>query len=76
MKKMWRKWIILLPVMVLTALLSGCLSTSAVEDMFTLPQPPIEYSELAERIDQLITAGYEYASPAGGQNIQSVQMWI
>lgn len=74
MKKMWRKWIILLPVMALTALLSGCLSTSAVEDMFTLPQPPIEYSELAERIDQLITAGYEYASPAGGQNIQSVQM--
>lgn len=74
MKKMWRKWIILLPVMALTLLLSGCLSTSAVEDMFTLPQPPIEYSELAERIEELIASGYEYASPTGGQNIQSVQM--
>lgn len=74
MKQTWRKWVAMLPLVILTCLLSGCLSSSTVEDMFTLPQPPIEYTELAERINQLIADGYEYASPTGGQNIQSVQM--
>jgi len=73
-KERLRKWGVLISTAALCCLLSGCISSSAVEDLFTLPQPPIEYSELAERIDQLIAAGYEYASPTGGQNIQSVQM--
>ena len=73
-KKIWRKWLVILSALALSCLLSGCLSSATVEDMFTLPQPPIEYTELAERINQLIAAGYEYASPTGGQNIQSVQM--
>ena len=58
----------------LCGLLTGCLSSSTVEELFTLPRPPIEYTDLSKIINQLITAGYEYASPTAGQNIQSVQM--
>ncbi len=73
MKK--RKKIGTLCLLVLLACLStGCVSSSAVEDLFTLPQPPIEYTGLLQITDQLIAGGYEYASPTGGQNIQSVQM--
>ena len=74
MKRMWRKVLVLCAAAALSCLLSGCLSASSVEDLFTLPQPPIEYTGLSSMIDQLIANGYEYASPTGGQNIQSVQM--
>ena len=73
MKRIWRK-ALLLPMLALTLLLTGCLLDSTVEDLFTLPQPPIEYTDLAETIGELLADGYEYASPAAGQNIQPVQM--
>ena len=73
MKRIWRK-ALLLPVLLLTLALTGCLLDSTVEDLFTLPQPPIEYTDLTETIGELLADGYEYASPAAGQNIQPVQM--
>ncbi|MBQ7485774.1 MAG: VCBS repeat-containing protein [Oscillospiraceae bacterium] len=58
----------------LGALLSGCTFNSTAESLFTLPQLPIEYTDLSRQISELIADGYEYASPASGRNIQSVQM--
>ena len=58
----------------LAVLCAGCGNPAAVEEMFTLPQPPIEYTGLASKIEEMISAGYEYASPTAGANIQSVQM--
>lgn len=55
-------------------LLSGCTAPSSADSLFTLPQLPIEYTDLARQIDDLIESGYEYASPTSGRNIQSVQM--
>ena len=74
MKRIWKKVCLMALLWALSCLLGGCLSSSTVEELFTLPQPPIEYTELAAKIDQLISDGYEYASPTGGENIQSVQM--
>ena len=73
MKRIWRK-ALLLPMLALTLLLTGCLLDSTVEDLFTLPQPPIAYTELAGTINGLLAEGYEYASPTAGENIQPVQM--
>ena len=74
MKKIWRKLSVLASAAALSLVLSGCLADSTVEDLFTLPQPPIEYTELSATISSLLAGGYEYASPTAGQNIQSVQM--
>lgn len=74
MKRIGRKLLVLSAAAVLSMLLSGCLSASTVEDLFTLPQPPIEYTDLSGTISALLAEGYEYASPTAGQNIQSVQI--
>ena len=74
MKRIWRKILLLAAAAAMTVLLTGCLSASTVEDLFTLPQPPIEYTDLADTIGALISDGYEYASPSAGQNIQAVQL--
>ena len=74
MKRIGQKILLLGMAVMLSCALTGCMADSTVEDLFTLPQPPMEYAGLAGTINQLITAGYEYASPTGGQNIQSVQM--
>ena len=59
----------------LAAVLSGCtFFDSSVEQLFTLPRMAEEYTGLSQQIDSLIDQGYEYASPSGGRNIQSVQM--
>lgn len=72
-KKNWRKLAVCAAALALAAALSGCVMDSAVEDLFTLPQPQIEYEELSNTITRLLSDGYEYASPTAGQNIQSVQ---
>lgn len=58
----------------LALLLSGCTFNTTAESLFTLPQLPLEYTDLSRQINELIAGGYEYASPASGRNIQSVQM--
>ena len=74
MKRIGQKMLLLVMAVLLSCGLTGCMTDSTVEDLFTLPQPPMEYAGLARTINQLIAEGYEYASPTGGQNIQSVQM--
>ena len=74
MKRIGHKLLLLASALLLSAMLTGCLPDSTVEDLFTLPQPPIEYTDLAETIGELLADGYEYASPSAGQNIQSVQI--
>ena len=74
MKQMVQKLLVLAAVAALPLVLSGCLASSTLEDLFTLPQPPIEYTDLSDTIHGLLADGYEYASPTAGQNIQSVQM--
>lgn len=74
MKRIGRKLLVLAAVAALPLVLTGCLATSTLEDLFTLPQPPIEYTDLSDTIHGLLADGYEYASPTAGQNIQSVQM--
>ena len=54
--------------------LTGCVFDSSVEEMFTLPQAPLEYEGLMEELNRLVDDGYEYLSPASGKGTQSVQM--
>ena len=74
MKLTWRR--IWLAGIALAAawLLGGCTAPASAESLFTLPQLPIEYTDLSRQINDLIADGYEYASPSSGRNIQSVQM--
>ena len=70
-----KKCILLLAGLALAAVLSGCtVFDSSVEQLFTLPRMAPEYTGLSQQLDSLISQGYEYASPSGGRNIQSVQM--
>ena len=75
MKRAVKKCILLLAGLALAAVLSGCtVFDSSVEQLFTLPRMAPEYTGLSQQLDSLIAQGYEYASPSGGRNIQSVQM--
>lgn len=59
----------------LACLLTGCgFSDASVEELFQLPRMAEEYTGLTQELEALIAQGYEYASPTGGRNIQSVQM--
>lgn len=58
----------------LMGVLSACAIETTVEDLFTLPRVPDEYTGLSQQLEELLSAGYEYAPPTAGQNIQSVQM--
>ena len=69
-----RKRIWLAGLALAACLLGGCSAPSNAESLFTLPQLPIEYSDLSRQINNLLADGYEYASPTSGRNIQSVQM--
>ncbi len=70
----WKRIMLAVIALAGAMLLGGCSAPSSAGDLFTLPQIPIEYSDLSRQIDELIEQGYEYASPTGGRNIQSVQM--
>lgn len=71
-----KKYIVLAALAALLAcLLTGCgFSDASVEELFKLPRMAEEYTGLTKELDDLIAQGYEYASPTGGRNIQSVQM--
>ena len=55
-------------------LLAGCRMDSTMEELFTLPRLPTEYTTLSRQLDQLLSEGYEYMAPTSGRNIQSLQM--
>ena len=73
-KKRIRQAALLWMLALLLCVLSACGMDNSVEDLFTLPKVPDEYTGLSQQIEQLISEGYEYAAPTAGQNIQSVQM--
>ena len=60
-------------VAVLTLVLTGC-GLRSPEQLYTLPKPSTEYESLQNRLDALLSGGYEYAAPRSGANTQSVQM--
>ena len=74
MKRTIKQIIVLCALLCLLAVLAGCGYDNTVEDLFTLPRVPDEYTGLSQQLDQLLANGYEYAPPTVGQNIQEVQM--
>lgn len=68
------RYLLVTLLLLLTTVLDGCGYDASVEELFALPRMAEGYTGLAQQIDDLITQGYEYASPTGGRNIQSVQM--
>jgi len=70
----WRKMVYLMVCAALSLLLSGCMFNASLEDMYELPQVPDEYASLRDQIDAILSDGVEYAAPASGANVQSVQM--
>lgn len=68
---------VLLSAGLLMGCLSGCSSFSlgaTPEDLYRLPQLPVEYTELNNCIKALIDDGAGYAAPTFGTNIQPVQV--
>ena len=56
------------------ATLSGCMFASSPDDLYSLPKLPDEFVDLEQELASLVSSGYEYAAPTGGENIQLVQM--
>ena len=63
-----------LTALLMSLLLCGCEFGSNVEDLYTLPQMPEEYTGLNRLLDELRGQDYEYAAPTSGQYLQSVHM--
>ena len=70
----WKHILFLLLAGALPVLLSGCMMTASVEDLYTLPQLPDEYRELSAQMDAILASGAEYAAPTAGSNLQPVQL--
>jgi len=73
-KRNGKRWAVLAMAAVMMCLFSGCMMTASVEDLYALPQLPEEYQGLSDQIDEILSAGAEYTSPASGTNLQSVQL--
>ena len=58
---------------VILLMLSGCFGVS-LEELYSLPEPAVEYLQLQSLIDAEIAGGCEYAAPIGGSYRQSVQL--
>ena len=63
----------LLLIAVMLFLISGC-SPIAIDELYSLPQPPEKYVQLQKLIDEEIAAGSEYSAPISGNYRQSVQL--
>ena len=70
----WRKRMGVMLLLLAALCLGGCGYDASVEELFALPRMAEGYTDLAQQLDGLLNQGYEYASPTGGRNIQSVQM--
>lgn len=70
----WKKLLGLPLILCLCFLLTGCLFNSRVEDLYCLPQLPEEYTELKNKIDDILSDGAEYDAPLSGGNVQPVQL--
>ncbi|MBQ2830017.1 MAG: VCBS repeat-containing protein [Oscillospiraceae bacterium] len=74
MRRSFWKRLHILSAIVLMLTLCGCAGVSSVDELYTLPKLPAEYTALESQIDALLSGGSEYAAPLSGSNIQSVQM--
>ena len=74
MKCSARKILIVLAYLALALGLCGCSLETSAENLFTLPQVPVEYTGLANTLNSYLDSGYEYITPSSGNNIQSLQM--
>lgn len=69
-----KRWATLCAMLLAVLSLSACAFDDTVEDLFALPQLPVEYTGLNQQIEKLCADGYESIAPAGGTNLQSLQM--
>ena len=74
MRKKTGHLLVMLFLTLLVSTLSGCFFTSSVDELYALPQMPRQYADLENKIRALLAEGAEYAAPASGSNLQSVQM--
>ena len=58
----------------ISLLLTGCMLSYSVEELYVLPKLPEEYQTLSEQIAAILAGGAEYAAPTAGNNLQSVQL--
>lgn len=71
---MRKKIILLLAAAALPLLLTGCMMSASVEDLYAPPQLPDEYKALSARLSEILALGAEYAPPQAGGNLPPVQM--
>lgn len=76
MKRTIRRAVLLWMLAALLWVLSACGMNNSVEDMFTLPRVPDEYTGLNQQIEQMISGGYEYAAPQPDRTSSPCRWWI
>ena len=54
MNRPWIRVVLAAAALATAVLLGGCSAPSSAEDLFTLPQLPLEYSDLSRQIGELI----------------------
>ena len=72
-----RRTLVLLGLVWMLAVLSGCSMPKLVfnpEELYSLPELPVKYTELNNQINEILADGAEYAAPTLGTNIQPVQL--
>ena len=71
------KRLLLGTVLLSTLFLSGCGKLKLnveLQDLYSLPTLPAQYTELNARLKTILESGAEYAAPTSGTNIQPVQL--
>ena len=74
MKQRKKKMAVLVASLTLALGLCGCALETSAENLFTLPEVPVEYTGLSNTLNTYLKSGYEYINPTGGSNMQSLQM--
>ncbi len=74
MKRRTKKILLLLAGLALSLGLCGCALETSAENLFALPEVPVEYTGLSNTLNAYLKNGYEYINPTGGNNMQSLQM--
>ena len=69
-----KKGLLLVWTCALLLFATGCSFTLSPQELYRLPKLPTEYTELDNRIGEILAEGAEYAAPVSGSNIQPVQL--
>ena len=72
-RRLWQ----LAAVLALMLALAGCGDMKVTfnpQELYSLPELPAKYTQLNAQINEILTAGAEYAAPVAGSNVQPVQM--